>query len=104
MTQRRAHQGRAHWQSLVDQQARSGLSGAQFCRQEDVSYASFMGWRKRLQVSKLPPGPAAPGAFVELTAPAGTAQAARSQISADTNLCVELSLGPGIELRITRTS
>lgn len=104
MTQRRAHQGKAYWQSLVDQQACSGLSGAQFCRQEDVRYASFMDWRKRLQVSKPQPTPAVPGAFVELTAPAGKAQGARSEISADTNLCVELSLGPGIELRITRTS
>ena len=104
MTQRRAHQDKAHWQKLVDQQERSGLSGAQFCRQENVRYASFMGWRKRLQVSTPQPGPVVPSAFVELTAPSNTSQDAISKPSPDTNLCVELSLGAGIELRITRTS
>ena len=38
-----------HWQQLVDNQAQSGLSGAQFCREHRVAYASFMSWRKRLQ-------------------------------------------------------
>jgi hypothetical protein len=104
MTRRRTHQDKAHWQKLVDQQARSGLSGAQFCRQENVRYASFMGWRKRLQVPTPQPSPMAPGAFVELTAPAKTSPEPHPKPSSDTNLCLELSLGAGIELRITRTS
>ena len=40
---------RQRWRQLVKEQGRSGLSIAEFCRQQDVSQASFYQWRKKLQ-------------------------------------------------------
>lgn len=102
MAARKTYQDKAHWQQLVDRQKLSGFSGAEFCRQENVRYASFMGWRKRLRVTKTQPGSVTPSTFVELTAPASTSQNAQGKMKADSELCVELSLGAGVELRITR--
>ena len=39
------------WRELVDEQAGSGLSIAEFCRRNDVSQASFYQWRKKLRES-----------------------------------------------------
>jgi putative transposase len=101
-TTRRPHQNKAYWMNLVEQQEHSGLKGAEFCRQENIQYASFMGWRKRLQVLKVQPSSEAPSAFVELSVPVNASQLTRGGIDGDRDLCVELSLGAGIELRITR--
>ena len=94
---------RTHWQYLVEQQAQSNLSGAAFCREHDIKYASFMGWRKRL--SNAESDPATTPSFVELTAPTGVEKTVLSQSSehrSNSPVCIELSLGDGIELRITR--
>ena len=37
----RKHRPQEQWQSLVDKQRDSGLSAMQFCKQEDIGYASF---------------------------------------------------------------
>jgi transposase-like protein len=39
----------AHWRGVLERQAESGLSVADFCRQESVSAPSFYFWRRRLQ-------------------------------------------------------
>ncbi len=104
MSIKRIHHDQSHWQQLVEQQAKSGLSGASFCRQQDIRYANFMSWRKKLQTLKTISEPCVQSAFIELTAPAHVASVApRQQDSqSESTLCVELSLGSGIELRITR--
>ncbi|MEQ8819219.1 MAG: hypothetical protein RLY93_03175 [Sumerlaeia bacterium] len=38
---------RTHWQAAVAQQELSGLSAAAFCREQGLSYQSFISWRKR---------------------------------------------------------
>ena len=38
----------AEWRKRVDRWRRSGLSVAEFCRQEQISQPSFFHWRKRL--------------------------------------------------------
>jgi hypothetical protein len=38
----------AKWRDLVDRWQRSGLSVAEFCRQQQISQPSFFSWRKRL--------------------------------------------------------
>ena len=38
----------AQWQSLIEDQATSGLSATQFCKQYQIGYASFCAWRKNL--------------------------------------------------------
>lgn len=45
----RKHRTREQWQALVDQQRDSGfLSATRFCEQQNIGYASFCNWRKRL--------------------------------------------------------
>ncbi|MEQ8821438.1 MAG: hypothetical protein RLY93_14465 [Sumerlaeia bacterium] len=36
---------RTDWQAAVDQQEVSGLSAAAFCREQGLSYQSFISWR-----------------------------------------------------------
>jgi transposase-like protein len=38
-----------HWRAVLERQGESGLSVADFCRQESVSAPSFYFWRRRLQ-------------------------------------------------------
>jgi hypothetical protein len=101
MSAKRIRHDKNHWQKLVERQAHSGLSGAQFCRQQNIAYASFMSWRKRLQ--HVPhPSSAPESTFVELSAPVQIPEMPQSDIASEPSLCVELSLGAGIELRISR--
>jgi putative transposase len=44
----RKHRTPEQWQTLVDQQRDCGLSASKFCKQENIGYASFCNWRKRL--------------------------------------------------------
>ena len=104
MSTKRIRYDQSHWQQLVDKQAQSGLSGAQFCREHHVAYASFMSWRKRLQNVPMQPSVTPHSTFVELTAPIPAPEVPQAQIEPDSPLCVELTLGAGIELRITRSA
>ena len=76
MSTKRIQHGQNHWQQLVEQQTNSGLSGAAFCRQQDIRYANFMSWRKKLQVPKAHSEASPQSAFIELAAPAQVAAAA----------------------------
>ncbi|WP_225316930.1 MULTISPECIES: IS66 family insertion sequence element accessory protein TnpA [Marinobacter] len=44
----RTYRTEEQWRALVDQQRNSGLSAPKFCKQENIGYASFCNWRKRL--------------------------------------------------------
>lgn len=39
----------SQWQQLVELQQSSGLSAARFCQDNNIAYASFCHWRRRLQ-------------------------------------------------------
>ena len=39
-----------HWRGVLQRQAKSGLSVAEFCRQESILGPSFYAWRRRLKV------------------------------------------------------
>jgi hypothetical protein len=45
---KRNAQKEAYWRDVVERQARSGLSVRRFCAEQDISEASFYGWRKKL--------------------------------------------------------
>lgn len=82
------------WQTLVDQQIQSGLSGAAFCKSEGIQYQSFMNWR--LKLSRTNEVLSAEPDFIELTTP---------DVSHDGNpsdWLVELDIAPGVQLRIAR--
>ena len=39
---------RDRWRAIIDEQARSGLGVAAFCRQKAIPTSSFYGWRQKL--------------------------------------------------------
>jgi hypothetical protein len=43
------------WSALLAEQATSGLSVMEFCRQKNVTRESFYHWRKKLKSGELPP-------------------------------------------------
>ena len=93
---RRPRRTATEWQALILQQAESGLSAKAFCDQHDITYSSFMNWRRRLGDNSSPEsGDDSLPMFVELTKPSGHADPQRDWL-------IELDLGAGIQLRIAR--
>ena len=78
------------WQAIVDSYLSSGLSAPQFCKRENLSYASFINWKKRL-TDRTVAGRDIPS-FIELT------QASPEKA----HWLIELDLAPGVQLRIAR--
>jgi hypothetical protein len=88
---------REQWQALVDEQHESELSGAAFCREHAIGYMSFCKWRKRL--AKAQAGeedtPSPPG-FVDVSSLMNSAKGPAPGWD------IVLSLGDGVELRLSR--
>jgi len=102
---RRPRRNATQWQQLIDRQSQSGSSAAAFCRENGLTYASFMYWRSRLtgrennvasSVSDTSPE------FIELTDDLAGGRSAREDPSSTASLVIELDLGSGIQLRISR--
>jgi hypothetical protein len=55
----------AYWQSLVEKQAESGLTGAAFCREHQIDLNRFYYWRCRFR-NNTSIEATTPGGFVEL--------------------------------------
>ena len=93
----RKHRTPEQWQALVDQQRDSGLSAPQFCKQEDIAFASFCNWRKRLSDQSTDDSAGSGEAnFLDLSPLMGTSQS--------TGRCWNIvpSLGNGVELRLSQ--
>ncbi|MGB7182470.1 MAG: transposase [Burkholderiaceae bacterium] len=91
----RPRQSREQWQRIVERQAASGEPARAWCEANDVGYASFMKWRQQLRED----GQAAPApAFIELT----DALAPATSVTIPSTWLVELSLAPGVTLRIAQ--
>lgn len=45
---KRSEERRAYWRSMLERQQAGGLNARQFCREEQVSEASFHSWKRRL--------------------------------------------------------
>lgn len=79
------------WQAIINDFSASDLSGAQFCKQKNIQYASFCKWRQRLlnhqDVSAEP-------AFLDLSSLAGGAT--------DPTWHITLKLGNGVELVLSQ--
>lgn len=82
------------WLALVEAHQQSGLSSAQFCDQNNISYASFYKWKKRYSFSEPNTAPQQQeGDFIDL-----------SSITSTPGLWnITLSLGDGIELTLNRS-
>ena len=80
------------WQTLVDQWQRSGQSMTRFCEDQRIGYTSFCHWRKRLTEDGAAPESAA--SFIDL--------GALSSSCAERGWTIVLSLGNGVELRLSQ--
>lgn len=80
------------WREIVKQFKKSGLSAVRFCQEQDLGYASFCQWRRRLAednpVTELKGEPA----FVDVSALTAGGVGAWQ---------IVLSLGGGVELRVS---
>ena len=45
---KRSEEKRTYWRRMLERRAASGLSVRRFCREEQVSEASFHGWKRKL--------------------------------------------------------
>jgi transposase-like protein len=60
---------REHWRRIIRRQQRSGLSVAQFCREQHVAQSSLFAWKRRLATeSRVPAGGASPFVLVQSSA------------------------------------
>ena len=48
----RANRGEAFWRRMIERQARTDESVAEFCRREELSTATFYLWRRRLRLAQ----------------------------------------------------
>lgn len=90
------HRTPEQWQALINQQRDSGLSAVRFCEQQDIGYASFCNWRKRLSAEPVDEctGPEETG-FLDLSSLMGS--------SSGPGWHIVLSLGNGVELRLSQS-
>ena len=86
------------WQQLVEQWKDSGLPATRFCNINEVGYASFCNWRKRL--AEVAPQPAtvttSEPAFIDLSTLSSSGPTPGAGWS------IVLSLGNGVELRLSQ--
>ena len=96
MTKRRTP---SQWQSLVDQQKQSGLSVPKFCSEHSISPASFYKWRQRLETCERGPESKPEPSFIDLSSFSSNTS---NQADADKPWHIVLSLGNGVELRLSQ--
>jgi hypothetical protein len=78
---------REQWQRLIDEQARSGLSQATFCKAQALSVTTFQHWKRRLA------GSAPQASWVDL---------GQLGLGSSNGWEIELDLGEGLRLRLRR--
>ncbi len=101
----RPHRSARQWQQLVERQARSSKSAREFCADHDIGYASFIQWRSRLTDSESATSLSIDSApkFIELTSGLDEhRQHEPERIDITTPILIELDLGGGLQLRISR--
>ena len=93
------HRTPEQWQTLIEQQAKSGLSVSKFCQQQGLAYSSFCKWRKRLSEQPAQtPVDSEPTNFLDLSSLVASPSSSRPGWN------IVLSLGQGIELRLSQNS
>lgn len=90
MTTTRQRRTSEQWQAIVDTYHNAGLTAPAFCRQEGISYASFMKWKNRFSKDLVTDSDKP--TFIEL--PQTPVPQSR--------WAIELDLAPGVQLRIAR--
>lgn len=92
LSKRRSSQ---QWQAIIERFDQSNLSGAQFCRDNHIAYASFCKWRHKLSRSHLlGSAPSATPDFIDLSS--------LSQPDSS-GWHIVLKLGDGLELCLSQS-
>jgi len=99
-TSRHPRKSAAQWHQIVEAQLTSGLSAPKFCKEKSIPYASFINWKKKLTGSASAPIDTPP-TFIELTPDPDTDSPNAGSFTGQ-SVCIELDLGAGIQLRISR--
>lgn len=79
-----------YWQGLVQEQARSGMKAAAFCRHHQISLQRFYSWRQRFSAESVANN--VPGGFLELV-PFSKMRGSGLRIRLSERLCIELERG-----------
>ena len=101
------HRTPEQWQTLINQHRNSGLSIKQFCQQHKLACSCFYTWRKRLAEQATPtqepyqsmatkPSASQKTNFLDLSA------LVDKSTSANQGWDIDLSLGKGVELRLSQ--
>jgi len=88
---KRKRRNRQEWQQIVDTWATSGQSVPVFCKDNNLSYASFSQWRRRLENHSLPE--VADNHFFDLSS---------LSRKSDAHWHITLKLGSGVELVLSQ--
>lgn len=91
----RKHRSAADWQTLIQQWQQSNLSAQAFCRQNQLGYASFCQWRKRLNTPADHSVAEASHDFIDVSGLASPPQVGSWHLW--------LKVGPWVELRLGRS-
>lgn len=86
---------RAHWLSVIERHAESGLSVKAFCQREAIAYGSFVRWRSRLKATRA----STANEFIELSAEPQPLSASIHEKAAE-GCMLELQVGASVTLRI----
>jgi putative transposase len=83
------------WTASVTDFLKSGLSAPNFCKQQNILYASFSKWRQRLATKNLDQvrDNDQPASFINVSA----------LVNESTHWKITLKLGNGVELILTQT-
>jgi hypothetical protein len=82
----------AQWQALLRQQSDSGLSGAAFCREQNIRVKNFRWWKRRLRGTAGPELSTAPREFVELKPSRWLTGASGSGVSIHIDGCLSVQV------------
>ncbi len=86
------HRSANQWQDIIQQWKAGNLSATQFCKEQNIGYASFCNWRKRLASEAPVQGQDDSAQFINLGA-----------LQTDAGgWTITLSLGNGVELRLAQ--
>jgi hypothetical protein len=91
----------AHWRTVIDEQARSGLSIQMFCQQRTICKSGFHHWKsvlRSLDSGTLTPPPAQPKPLPKSSDTPLSAAFVPMRVVPDT--LVELTLNNGVQLKL----
>ena len=93
----RTYRSKEQWQSIMDDFQTSGLSGAQYCSQNNLPYASFAKWRTRLSSNcqSVEPAGSSASSFLDLSG-------LSSRNPGGDHWNITLKLGNGVELVLSQ--